>query len=57
MGVIILIALLAAEVVLQVTSHPDATITHLVALAVPLVIGFLIGVPVNPSTNSPPPRT
>ena len=54
MGVLVLIALLASEVILQLAGKPDTTIAHLVTLAVPLVIGFLIGVPVNPGTVESP---
>jgi len=54
MGVLVLIALLASEVILQLAGKPDTTIAHLVTLAVPLVIGFLIGVPVNPGMIESP---
>jgi hypothetical protein len=53
-GVVILVALLAAEVILQLAGKPDTTISTVVTYAIPLIIGFLIGVPVNPGTTTSP---
>ena len=54
MGVVVLIALLAAEVVLQLAGKADLTISNMVSYAIPLIIGFLVGVPVNPGTTTSP---
>lgn len=48
------VALLAAEVILQVSGHGSDTLTANIWIPFTLLIGFIIGVPVNPSSSADP---
>jgi hypothetical protein len=54
MGVLLVIVLTAGVVILDLAGKSDVTLTNLLTYAIPLVIGFLIGVPVNPGTTTSP---
>ena len=46
-AVVILVALVAAEVALNIAGKTDVTITNIVGYAIPALIGFIIGAPLT----------